>query len=372
MSNEINFNILISSIHEIDKNFVLQTKRAININLTLRNWFIGAYIYEYELNGSDRAEYGEKLLFHIEKKLENLSNCNRRQLYEYIQFYKIYHQIVPTVSAQLKSPIFSKIHTIIEKVPTVSAQSLNYTKTLLNKLSYSMFKLLIQLTDNNKRIFYELESIKNGWSVRELKRQINSLYYERMGLSINREKFLELASSNVEHEKSIINIQDPFVFEFLGLKAQEVMSESHLEDELLNNIQNFLLELGHGFCFEARQKRILIGDNHYFVDLVFYHRVLKCHVLIELKLAEFNHENIGQLNTYLNWYKENMMLEVDNPPIGILLCTNKDHALVKYALAGMDDNLFVSKYQLELPKKEDMEKFIEEKLKEAELGGKDE
>jgi hypothetical protein len=143
MNNEINFNTLISSIHEIDKNFVLQTKRAININLTLRNWFIGAYIYEYELNGSDRAEYGDKLLFHIEKKLENLSNCNRRQLYEYIQFYKVYPQIVATVSAQLESPIFSKINAIFEKVPTVSAQSLSYTNTLLSKLSYSMFKLLI-------------------------------------------------------------------------------------------------------------------------------------------------------------------------------------------------------------------------------------
>ena len=132
-----------------------------------------------------------------------------------------------------------------------------------------MLKLLVPISDNTKRQFYEIESIKNGWSVRELNRQINSLYYERTGLSTNKEKISELANTNIEKEKSIINIKDPFIFDFLGLKAQEVMSESHLEDELLNNIQDFLLELGHGFCFEARQKRILIGDNHYFIDLFY-------------------------------------------------------------------------------------------------------
>jgi hypothetical protein len=131
----------------------------------------------------------------------------------------------------------------------------------------------------------------------------------------------------------------------------------------LDKLQEFLLELGHGFCFEARQKQILIGDTHNFVDLVFYHRVLKCHVLVELKLDQFSHENIGQLNTYVSWYKKNMMSEGDNPPIGILLCTHRDRTLVEYALAGMDNGLFVSKYQLELPKKEDMQRFIEERVR---------
>ena len=143
------------------------------------------------------------------------------------------------------------------------------------------------------------------------------------------------------------------------------MSESHLEEQLLDKLQDFLLELGHGFCFEARQKRILIGNTHGFVDLVFYHRVLKCHVLVELKLEQFSHENIGQINTYVSWYKKNMMSEGDNPPIGILLCTQKDRTLVEYALAGMDNDLFVSKYQLELPKKEDMQRFIEKHVRET-------
>jgi hypothetical protein len=143
------------------------------------------------------------------------------------------------------------------------------------------------------------------------------------------------------------------------------MSESHLEEQLIDKLEAFLLELGHGFCFEARQKRILIGDEHFFIDLVFYHRILKCHVLVELKLAQFSQENIGQLNTYVSWYRKNMMTEGDNPPIGILLCTDQNHALVEYALAGMDNQLFVSKYQLELPKKDEMRRFIEAQLRDA-------
>lgn len=155
-------------------------------------------------------------------------------------------------------------------------------------------------------------------------------------------------------------IRDPYVFEFLGLRPQEVMSESHLEGELLGKLQEFLLELGEGFCFEAQQRRLLIGDAHNFVDLVFYRRISKCQVLVELKLAAFSHENIG--NPYVTWYRKHMMTAGDNPPIGILLCTEKDHALVEYALAGLDNGLFVSKYLLELPNKEAMQRFIEEQL----------
>ena len=157
-------------------------------------------------------------------------------------------------------------------------------------------------------------------------------------------------------------IRDPYVFEFLGINPREVMGESDLEDALLDKLQEFLLELGFGFCFEARQKRILIGDEYFFVDLVFYHRVLKCHVLVELKVDSFKHKYIGQLNTYLSWFKSNEMIEGDDPPVGILLCTSKNQALVKYALAGMDNQLFVSKYQLELPKTKVIEKFIEERM----------
>jgi len=219
--------------------------------------------------------------------------------------------------------------------------------------------------DPLKSTFYEIECIRGNWSVRALKRQIGSLYYERSGLSNNKEKLAELVQSSAERAESKLAIRDPYIFEFLGLKSKEVMRESNLEDALLDKLYDFLLELGHGFCFEARQKRILIGKTTEFVVLSFYHRLLKCHVLIELKVDEFTHEQLGQLNTYVNWYRKNLMVKGDNPPIGLLLCTQKDHALVEYALAGMDNKLFVSKYQLELPRKEDLQRFLEEKVREV-------
>ncbi|TLS66202.1 DUF1016 domain-containing protein [Mariprofundus erugo] len=338
----------------------MQAGKAINLSLTLRNWLIGHYIAEYELHGKDRAKYGERLFGELAIALRGLSNCNRRQLYRYHRFYHFYPQIVGTLPPLFKNMPILPGDSI---VPTVSPQSSGNPASLATRLSYSHFDLLVDIDDATKRAFYEMECMRGNWSVRELKRQIASLYYERSGLSQDKQKLSELTQQGAEAQ-TVLNIRDPYVFEFLGLKSAEVMSESHLEQQLTDKLQAFLLELGHGFCFEARQKRILIGDEHFFVDLVFYHRILKCHVLVELKLEGFTHENIGQLNTYVNWYRRNMMADDDNPPIGILLCTDKNHALVEYALAGMDNQLFVSKYQLELPAKEEMQDFIDDQLRE--------
>lgn len=343
-----------------------QAGRAVNISLTLRNWIIGCYIAEYELRGSDQARYGDRLLVELAKQLTDLSisNCSRRQLYRYLRFYRLYPEIVGTLSAQLKN-LLPASGQLPAKVGTASPQLRISPDKLVQKLSYSHQELIVDLDDELKRIFYEIECIRGKWSVRELKRQINSLYFERSGLSKDKTKLAKLTQERAETAEPRLAIRDPYIFEFLGLKAKEVMSESHLEAQLLDRLQEFLLELGHGFCFEARQKRILIGDTHNFVDLVFYHRILKCHVLVELKLDAFSHENIGQLNTYVSWYKKNMMSEGDNPPVGILLCTKRDHALVEYALAGLDNGLFVSKYQLELPKKEEIQRFIMETFQET-------
>jgi Uncharacterized conserved protein len=206
--------------------------------------------------------------------------------------------------------------------------------------------------------------MRGQWAVRELRRQISSLLFERTGLSKNKAKLAEHVRLHAEVNTPALAIRDPYVFEFLGIRSCEVMGESELEDSLLDKVQDFLLELGRGFCFEARQKRILIGDEFFFVDLVFYHRILKCHILIELKVDEFKHEYLGQLNTYVNWFRKNEMSEGDNPPVGLLLCTRKNHALMEYALAGMDNQLFVSRYQTELPRKEELECFINRELKE--------
>jgi predicted nuclease of restriction endonuclease-like (RecB) superfamily len=363
---EWSFEKLVGFIRHVHDELAAQAGRAVNLSLTLRNWLIGCYIAEYELFGSDRASYGDSLLTELAKRLTDLkvSNCNRRQLYRYLRFYRLYPEIVGTMSAQLKNLLPSGGQAI-EKVGTASPQLRIPPEKLIHRLSYSHLELIVDLDDDLKRTFYEIECILGNWSVRELKRQINSLYYERSGLSKDKTKLAALAQEGSETVEPKLAIRDPYIFEFLGLKPKEVMSESHLEDQLLNKLQEFLLELGYGFCFEARQKRMLIGDTHKFVDLVFYNRILKCHVLVELKLEQFSHESIGQLNTYVSWYKKNMMTEGDYPPVGILLCTQRDHALVEYALAGMDNGLFVSKYQLELPKKEEMQRFIEEKYRET-------
>lgn len=367
----MNFESLIVSIRQVHDELTAQAGRAVNMSLTLRNWAIGFYIEEYERSGTDRAAYGERLMDHLSKTLQDqgLSRCDRRELYRYRQFYFRYPQIVEALTPQLASLLqggstrrLPAVNPGAAKVDSAAPHLRTRGQDLLTKLSFTHFVELINIEDNTKRIFYEIECIRGNWSVRELKRQINSLYYERSGLSKDKKKLAELAQCGAETTEPKLNIRDPYIFEFLGLKSKEVMSESALEDQLLDKLQEFLLELGHGFCFEARQKRILIGKTHNFVDLVFYHRILKCHVLVELKQAEFSHENIGQLNTYVSWYKKNMMSTGDNPPVGILLCNSKDHPLVEYALAGMDNGLFVSKYQLGLPKKEEMQRFVEEQL----------
>jgi predicted nuclease of restriction endonuclease-like (RecB) superfamily len=343
-----------------------QAGRAVNISLTLRNWLIGCYIQEYELNGTDRATYGEQLLATLASELRRLkiNRSDERELRRYKRFYQIYPQIRETLPPEFHKRISQQCDSgdVSRIVKSPNPQSSRSGKIIISKLSFSHIAELIAIDDPTQRAFYEVECIRGNWSVRELKRQIGSLYYERSGLSVNKTKLSELANETAE-TATALNIRDPYIFEFLGLNPAEVMSESHLEAQLTDKLQEFLLELGHGFCFEARQKRILIGDEYFFVDLVFYHRVLKCHVLVELKLEKFSHQNLGQLNTYVSWYAKNMMTDGDNPPVGILLCTDKNHALAEYALAGMDNQLFVSKYQLELPKKEEMQAFIDEQLK---------
>jgi predicted nuclease of restriction endonuclease-like (RecB) superfamily len=364
----MNFNSLVQAIANIHQQTVVYATKAVNTTLTLRNWLIGACIHEFELNGEDRAAYGDALFSRISQELSALSvpNCSKSRLYRYRDFYKLYPQIVATLSPQFKKFLPSaKESSSTEKVATLSPLS---GKLLLDRISYSHIELLLEISDPLKRTFYEVECIKGNWSVRELKRQIASLYFERSGLSRDKTKLAELANAAAMQADPRQLIRDPYVFEFLGLKSSEVLPESDLEAALIEKFQAFMLELGHGFCFEARQKRLVIGGEYFFVDLVFYHRVLKCHVLVELKVGAFSHEHIGQLNTYVTYYRTHEMSDGDQPPIGILLCTDKNHALAEYALAGMDNRLFVSKYQLELPETEVLQRYLDEQRQALEDG----
>ena len=346
------FAALVASIRQVHQECATQATRAVNISLTFRNWLIGAHIHHYELRGADRATYGDRLLHQLAEQLAagKVSNCDRRQLYRYLRFYRLYPQIVGTLSPPFAvlQPASAQAGT---KVGTASPLSVPQadaaTVQLLTRLSYSHIEELVDLDDAEQRAFYAAEALRGQWSVRELKRQINTLYYQRTGLSTNKPALSARAHAGAERAAPQQVIRDPYVFEFLGLQPHEAVTEGQLEDALLDKLQAFLLELGHGFCFEARQKRLLIGGEHFFVDLVFYHRVLKCHVLIELKNDAFRHEHLGQLNSYVGYYQQHEMRDGDQPPIGILLCTRKNTELVQYALAGMSNQLFVSRYQVQ-------------------------
>ena len=229
---------------------------------------------------------------------------------------------------------------------------------LFNKLTYSNLSLISAIDNPVKRAFYEMETIRGCWSYKELGRQINSLYYERSGLSKNKKALSALVQQQTTQLQPTDVINTPITLEFLGLNEQVLVTENDLERAILDNLQKFLLEMGHGFCFEARQKRILIDEDYFFADLVFYHRILKCHVIVELKIDKFHHEYASQLNMYLNYFKAEIMQPDDNPPIGILLCTEKGDTLVRYATAGLDPNIFVQKYKVQLPSEEEIKDFI--------------
>ena len=350
-----------SSFEELSKSIVnihqqTQTSaiKAVNQMFTLRNWLIGCYIVEYEQNGNDRAVYGDKLLKKLEERVqtkglnETLFRISRR-------FYLLYPQFNNLLFDYKKTEIsgFSddwQIHA------TPSHKFTTPAETILTKLSFSHIREIMTQEDSLARYFYETECIKGTWSVKELRRQIATNLYFRSGMSKNPQKLIE--SIKPETFTPELTIRQPLTLEFLGLNAKEAIDEKYLENALIQHLQDFILELGKGFCFEERQKRILIDDEYYFADLVFYNRFLHCNVIFELKNDSFKHEYLGQLNAYVSYYKENEMQNGDNPPIGILLCTHKGKKMVEYAIAGMDNKLFVSTYMLQLPDESTLEKFL--------------
>ena len=310
-------------------------------------------------------------------KKQGWERCDRRELYRFRHFYITYPGIVESLTPQsLILPELQPLMALLPKSSIPIRETVNpesqiveaATPQLIHRLSFTHFSELIQLPTETQRRFYEAECIRGHWSVREWRRQIASLYYERSGLSKNKARLSAIAHAKAETLQPAQIIRDPYIFEFLGLRSRDVMGESDLEDALLDRLQEFLLEMGHGFCFEARQKRLLIGDEHFFVDLVFYHRLLKCHVLVELKTSAFSHEHLGQLNTYVAYYKKHEMSSGDQPPVGILLCTRKNEALVEFALGDLSNKLFVSRYAVEMPKRQEMERFLMQIGKEVGYG----
>ena len=308
--------------------------KQVNSELLNTYWNIGRIISEYEQTIPERADYGKQTLKELAKALtaEFGKGFSRANLYNMRQFYMSY-----------------------EKIQTVSGQ-----------LSWSHYCELLSISDANKRSFYEKEAVNSNWSVRELKRQIDSSLFERLLLSrgdANKEQVLALAEKGIEIAEPADIIRDPYVFEFLGLPEDKPVMESDLERALVQQIEKFLLELGRGFMFVGTQQRVTINNTHYYVDMVFYNKILRAYVLIELKTTKLTPEAAGQINMYLNYYAAEVNDPDDNPPIGIILCTEKDSITAEYALGGLSNNIFASRYVLYMPNKEQLIAQVEAVLK---------
>ena len=376
MAQNNDFDGLVAHIQQTQDVLQNNARLVINRHVTAKAWLTGYYIVEYEQKGADRAKYGEQLLKKLAEKLKDKKTFSYRTLRLYRQFYLVYNRlglpikkylcgnlsIGQSVIAKLKSSqnegliiwqsVIAKSSDVVGNEVWVDPQE------LFDKLSFTHLAAILPISDPLERAFYETMAILGTWSVRELQRQIDSNYYFRSGWSQKPEALAKLVEGKAETDTLALDIKSPFTFEFLGLQAKDVVEESDLETALITHLQDFILELGMDFCFEERQKKMLIDDRYFKADLVFYHRILKRHVIIELKANRLNYADAAQLHMYLAYYRKNIMQPDDNPPIGILLCSAVGREMAEYSLLDLDESVFISKYQLNVPSKERMTEFL--------------
>ena len=372
----MNFEQLATIITDTHQQLQQSAVKAVNQFQTVRNWLMGFYIVEFEQDGEDRAQYGEQLLKKLEQRV-NQKGLNVTLFQRSRMFYIIYPQFCTLIERMFTSSIYASpmhkleannnfsIYASLMHKLQVCGNQINSKEEiepikLINSISFTHFIELMKIDNPVKRMYYEMLTIQTGLSVRELKRQIGALSYERVGLSANMENAIASIQQKIHPQTVTDAVKEDYFFEFLNIPQQHaaLLKESDLETLLLDHLRDFIIELGNGFCFEARQKRILIGDEYFFIDMVFYHRILKAHILLEVKISPFNHAYVSQLYSYLNYYKAEVMEADDNPPIGILLVTDKNDALVQYTTAGLDEQIFVSKYRLQLPTEQQLKELI--------------
>ena len=372
------YNSLVANIANIVDSS--QKKVAIQVNSTLIEayWNIGLRIVEYEQGGKEKAEYGSNLLKKLSKDLtirlgkgfsvDNLGNMRK--------FYLIYNfRKSETLSRKLSSKNLTnkKYETLSRKLSSKNltnkksetasrklGSSLSNTSYI--NLSWSHFIRLMNIKDNQERSFYEIECTENNWSVRELDRQINSCLFERLSLSKNKIEVKNLAEKGQIIENPTDSLKQPYFLEFLGLEEKSFYSENDLETAIINNLQKFLLELGKGFTFAARQKRVNSKTTNFYIDLVFYNRLLKCFLLIDLKIGKITHQDIGQMQMYVNYYDREIKTKDENPTIGLVLCKEKDDFVIEYTLPQDNKQIFAKEYKLYLPKKEELHKLLDKYL----------
>ena len=346
----MDFDRLVRTLIQTHESFQKQANQAINVSLVMRNWLFGRHIIEFEQQGDDRAQYGKRLLANLADrlKIQGIKGCSSSNLKSFRQFYQVYPQISQTLSGQFLN---------ISSSSQIGQNS---------RLSWSHYQILMSLPNPDERSFYEIEAEANQWSTRELDRQIASTLYDRLSLSRTPDEVKRLSTEGQIITAPRDVIRDPYILEFLELEARSAYSEHELETAIINKLQHFLLELSKGFLFEARQKRFSFEEDHFYVDLVFYNRLLRCYVLIDLKIDKLTHQDLGQMQMYVNYFDRHIKTPDENPTIGIVLCKRKKDALVELTLPK-DANIFAAQYQLYLPSKEELQRQIQEAAQEAEL-----
>lgn len=357
---------LLSEVRELILAARKSANRIVDTIQVVTNFRIGHLIVENEQQGKKRAEYGEEILIKLSRNLtsEFGDGFSERNLAYMRAFYQMYRDspILQTLSA--KSAISGLIPQTAsgeiegnKKLQTPSAKSTTKGKNNPFTLSWSHYVFLMSIKDEAERRFYEIEANDQNWGVRELKRQFNSSLYERLALSRNKKKVLELAQKGQVIDKSSDLMKEPLVLEFLGLDEKSGYAESDLETAIIDKLEHFLLELGKGFLFEARQKRFTFDSDHFYVDLVFYNRLLRCYVLIDLKIGKLTHQDLGQMQMYVNYFDRHVKKDDEHPTIGIILCKQKSGALVEVTLPK-EANIYASEYKLYLPSKADLKKKL--------------
>jgi predicted nuclease of restriction endonuclease-like (RecB) superfamily len=345
-SSDFNFAALVDLCRRTHDELQHRALRSADIAMVVRNWLLGWYIVEYEQNGADRAKYGSKLIERLAAKLL-IKGTSATNLRKFCQLYREY-------------PIQQTLSVELEKTSAVSLIWRTVSVELIQRftLSWSHYVTLLSISDQKERQFYEIEAKEGGWSNRDLDRQIASSLYERLALSRNKKEIRRLSQKGQTVEKAADIIKNPLVLEFLGLEEKSGYSENDLEIAIIDKIERFLLELGKGFLFEARQKRFTFDNDHFYVDLVFYNRLLRCYVLVDLKRDKLTHQDLGQMQMYVNYFDRYVKTEDELPTIGIVLCHRKNNALVELTLPK-DANIFASKYQLYLPSREVLKAQLE-------------
>ena len=398
-----NFEELVIQIKSIGEALQQDARVVINRNITTKAWLTGYYIVEYEQHGNDRAKYGDNLLQNLSKRLGGKS-YSATNLRSYRLFYKLYPELRPVLARYLferfgkdkvesASTIFlpSQIQQSLiaelqdeGKQQSVTAKSAKEHNSLIvtgispdgfamrfsdgsvktapqalfDRLSFTHIVQLLHVEDSMQREFYAIEAMRGPWSVRELQRQIDTNYYARSGWSKKSELLSKKINLTAERQTFEQDVKSPYYFEFLGLSSKDIIDENDLEAAIVSHLKDFIMELGMGFCLEEEQKRLLIDDRYYKADLVFYHRILKCHCIVELKAHRLNYADVAQLNMYIEYYRKHYMQPDDYPPVGLLLCMEYGQEMVEYLTPFTDPQLFIARYELQLPSKEKIRKFL--------------